>query len=323
MKTVDIIVPCFNEAEGLALFYQETDKVVSAVSGWSFRYILVNDGSRDGTLAVMRTLASAHPDKVKYLSFSRNFGKEAAMYAGLQHADADYVIIMDADLQHPPALIPKMVEAVEQGYDCAAASRLNRDGEKGLRSFLSGLFYKFSNAITEVEMPQNAVDFRMMSRQMVDAILSLSESERFSKGIFAWVGFETFWIPYENVERTVGTTKWSFKGLMKYALNGITSFTVVPLKMVRNMGIILCFASLVYILITLIKTWVNGIDVPGYASLLCVVLFLGGVLELSLGIVGEYIAHIYLEAKDRPIYILQETNITSLPGEKPHDQEAH
>ena len=315
MKTVDIIVPCYNEADGLDLFYQETEKVVSQISGYEFSYIFINDGSRDNSLSVMRALSAAHP-RVHYISFSRNFGKEAGMYAGLRNSTGDYVIIMDADLQHPPALIPQFVSAVEKGYECAAACRTTRSGEKGLRSFLSGLFYKFSNAMTEVKLPQNAVDFRMMSRKMVDAICSLSEVERFSKGIFAWVGFETKWIPYENVERAVGTSKWSFKGLVKYAIDGITAFTVKPLRMIRNMGILLFAVSLIYALVVFIKTLVKGVDVPGYASVVCLLLFLGGIIEFSVGIVGEYVSHIYLEAKDRPVYIIQETDLAE---GKPHE----
>ena len=310
MKTVDIVVPCYNEAEVLKAFLTETERVVSALSAYRFSYIFVNDGSKDATLPLLREM-SAENERVHYLSFSRNFGKEAAMYAGLKHTSGDYVIVMDADLQHPPALIPKMVAEIEAGHDCAAACRTNREGEKGLRSFFSGLFYGFSNRLSDVKMPQNAVDFRMMSRPMVDAILRLSEVERFSKGIFVWVGFDTVWIPYENVERTLGKSKWSFAGLMKYAIDGITSFTIKPLKIIRNLGVILFAFSILYILITFIKTLVTGIDVPGYASLLCVVLFLGGTIQLSVGIVGEYVAHIYLEAKDRPVYILQESDLAS------------
>ncbi len=315
MKTVDIIVPCYNEAEVLPHFFEETEKVTSQIDGFVFSYIFIDDGSRDGTLACLRRLSADCP-RVHYLSFSRNFGKEAAMFAGLRNASGDYCIVMDADLQHPPALIPRMVEEIGKGHDCAAACRTTREGEKGIRSWFSGLFYKFSNSLSDVKMVQNAVDFRMMSRQMVDAILELSEVERFSKGIFMWVGFDTVWIPYENVERTYGTSKWSFKGLAKYALDGITSFTIKPLKLVRNIGLILFVVSLIYIAVTLIKTLIMGIDVPGYASILCILLFLGGVIELSLGVVGEYIAHIYLEAKDRPIYIVKESDREYVNGAK-------
>lgn len=305
MKSVDIIVPCYNEAEGLAYFYVKTKSVVGAMEGYRFRFILVNDGSQDGTLQVMKELAGQFED-VSYLSFSRNFGKEAAMYAGLQAADADYVIIMDADLQHPPELIPKMAASIEQGHDCCAAMRTDREGESFLRSLFSRSFYWLSNRMTDVTMAQGAVDYRMMTRQMVDAIKSLSEKERFSKGIFAWVGFDTEWLPYENVERTIGTSKWSFRGLTRYAINGITSFSVVPLRMLSIIGITISFGAFIYILITLIQTMIYGIDVPGYVTTLCAVLFLGGLVELSLGIIGEYLAHIYMESKKRPIYLLKE-----------------
>lgn len=306
MKSVDIIVPCYNEAEGLAYFYVKTKSVVSAMKGYQFRFLLVNDGSKDETLQVMKDLSGQFED-VSYLSFSRNFGKEAAMYAGLQAADADYVIIMDADLQHPPELIPKMAASIEAGHDCCAAMRTDREGESPIRSMFSRTFYWLSNHMTDVTMAQGAVDYRMMTRQMVDAIKSLCEKERFSKGIFAWVGFDTEWLPYENVERTIGTSKWSFRGLTRYAINGITSFSVVPLRMLSIFGILISCCAFVYIIITLVQTLICGIDVPGYVTTLCAVLFLGGLIELSLGIIGEYLAHIYMESKKRPIYLLKES----------------
>ena len=271
-------------------------------------YIFVNDGSSDGTQAQIRALAALHPE-VHYISFSRNFGKEAAMYAGLLHSSGDLVAVMDADLQHPPALLPAMAAGIEEGYDCCAARRLDREGEGWLRRSLSSLYYRISNSLTDIRLEQNAVDFRMMTRQMVNAVLKLSESERFSKGIFAWVGFETKWIPYENIERQAGKSKWSLRSLARYALDGITSFSVKPLRAVRNMGILLCAGSLIYILAVLIKVLIRGVDVPGYTSTLCVLLFLGGVLELSMGIVGEYVAQIYIEAKDRPLFLIKETDI--------------
>lgn len=308
MTTVDIIVPCYNEEAVLPTFYAETQKVLDQIPGYDFRYILVNDGSRDSTLTEMRRLNAMHPH-VNFISFSRNFGKEAAMYAGLKYSSADLVIVMDADLQHPPAMIPDMLAGIrEGGHDCCAARRLTREGESRIRSFFSNLFYKLSNRLTDVQMEQSAVDFRVMTRQMVDAILKLSEVERFSKGIFAWVGFDTKWLPYKNVERTMGTTKWSFTGLVKYALSGITSFSVAPLRMVAIMGFCICLFAFIYIAATLIKTFIFGIDVPGYVTLLCFLLFLGGMIELSLGILGEYISHIYMEAKDRPICIIKETS---------------
>lgn len=315
MKTVDIVVPCYNEEEVLETFYQVTDGIVSAMAGYSFTYILVDDGSCDSTLTKMKELAAAH-DNVRYISFSRNFGKEAAMYAGLSHTTGDLVIVMDADLQHPPAMIPEMMKGIEEGYDCAAARRTTRAGESKIRSAFSNLFYRLSNHMTDVKMPQAAVDFRIMTRQMVDSILKLSEVERFSKGIFAWVGFDTKWYPYENVERTMGTTKWSFRGLFKYAIDGITSFSIAPLRLVSGVGFVISIVAFIYILITLIQTLIFGIDVPGYVTTLCAVLFLGGIIELSIGILGEYIAHIYMEAKDRPIYIVKQTNLDLHESEK-------
>lgn len=314
MKTVDIIVPCYNEEACLPAFYEETQKILGQISGYSFTYILVNDGSQDGTLSRMKELAAAH-SHVRYLSFSRNFGKEAAMYAGLKYSVGDLIILMDADLQHPPALIPDMLQGIEEGHDCCAARRTDRNGESKIRSFFSRTFYRISNRMTDVRMAQGAVDFRVMTRQVVDSILRLSEVERFSKGIFAWVGFDTKWFPYENIERTIGTTKWSFWGLFKYALNGITAFSIAPLRIVTGMGFMISVFAFLYILITIVKTLITGIDVPGYTTTLCAVLFLGGIIELSIGILGEYISHIYMEAKDRPIFIVKETNLDEKPLE--------
>ncbi len=316
MNTVDIIVPCYNEADGLELFYSETMKTLQKLQmhpdffsniqkKYSFRFLFVNDGSSDATLEVMSSLARRFP-RISYLSFSRNFGKEAAMYAGLQASTADYVIIMDADLQHPPALIPQMIASLEAGHDCCAAMRTSRKGESPIRSFFSRSFYHINNQLTDVTLAYGAVDYRMMTRQMVDAILKLCEVQRFSKGIFAWVGFDTEWIPYENVERTVGTSKWSFRSLSRYAIDGITSFSVVPLRILSVFGGIISLAAFLYIVITLAQTFLYGISVPGYVTTLCAVLFLGGLIELSLGILGEYIAHIYLETKHRPVYLLKE-----------------
>ncbi len=308
MSSVDIVVPCYNEEAVLETFYRVTEDIVSSMAGYVFTYIFVDDGSQDSTLSIMKGLAKDHGN-VRYLSFSRNFGKEAAMYAGLKHSSGDLVIVMDADLQHPPAMIPEMMKGIEEGYDCAAARRTTRAGESRIRSAFSNLFYRLSNHMTDVKMPQAAVDFRIMTRQMVDSILELSEVERFSKGIFAWVGYETKWYPYENVERTLGTTKWSFKSLFKYAVSGITSFSIAPLRLVSGMGFLISIIAFIYIIVTLIQTLIFGIDVPGYVTTLCAVLFLGGIIELSIGILGEYIAHIYMEAKDRPIYIIKQTNI--------------
>ena len=318
MTSVDIIVPCYNEEEVVETFYRVTDGVVASMTGYQFTYIFVDDGSSDATLSKLYGLAKAHPN-VRYLSFSRNFGKEAAMYAGLKNSSGDLVIIMDADLQHPPAMIPAMMKGIEEGYDCSAARRTSRQGESRIRSAFSSLFYKISNRMSDVKMPQAAVDFRIMTRQMVDSILELSEVERFSKGIFAWVGYKTKWYPYENVERTLGTTKWSFRGLFKYAVDGITSFSIAPLRLVSGMGFLISCVAFIYIIITLIQTLIFGIDVPGYVTTLCAVLFLGGIIELSIGILGEYIAHIYMETKDRPIYIIKESNLDHKKGSSQHD----
>lgn len=306
--TVDVIVPCYNEAEGLNVFYEETSKILEQIKDYSFTFILIDDGSKDTTLKVMKELAANYTN-VKYVSFSRNFGKEAGMYAGLKYSSGDYVIVMDADLQHPPFLIPEMIHGIEEGYDCVAARRTNRKGESKIRSLFSRTFYKLSNRMTDIELVQGAVDFRIMSRQMVNSILDLAEVQRFSKGIFEWVGYDTKWIPYENIERAIGTTKWSFWGLFKYAVDGITAFSVTPLRMVTGVGFFISIIAFIYTAITIFQTLIFGIKVPGYVTTLSAVLFLGGIIEFSIGILGEYIGHIYMESKDRPIFITKQTNI--------------
>ena len=313
-KTIDIIVPCYNEQDVLNMFYTELSKVIDTIHDYDCRCIFVDDGSRDNTLLILRSLAEQH-ENVNYISFSRNFGKEAGMYAGLQHSTADYVIIMDADLQHPPTMIPDMIAGVNEGYDCCAARRTTRKGEAPVRSFFSRMFYKLNRKMTNIDLVQGAVDFRIMTRQMVDAVLSLSERQRFSKGIFSWVGFKTKWLPYENVERPLGQTKWSFWGLFKYAVDGITCFSITPLRFVTGLGFLISIFAFIYIIITLVQTFIFGIDTPGYVTTLCAILFLGGIVEISIGILGEYIAHIYMEVKERPIYILKDTNLP-LGGQK-------
>lgn len=310
-KSIDLVVPCFNEQDVLEVFYKETENVIKDFINYKFNYIFVDDGSLDNTLSIIKTLAE-NDIKVKYISFSKNFGKEAAMYAGMKNSTSDLIIIMDADLQHPPALIGKMIVEIENGYDCCAAQRITRTGESRIRSFFSRLFYKISNKITDVQIVYGAVDYRIMTRQMVNAVLQLSEVQRFSKGIFSWVGFNTKWIPYENIERTIGQTKWSFWGLFKYAVDGITAFSTVPLRLVSVTGFIISLIALIYIFIILTQTFVYGIDVPGYASTVVIVLFIGGIIELSIGILGEYISRIYMESKRRPIFILKQTNIQNI-----------
>lgn len=308
MKTIDLVVPCYNEEAGLEHFVLETNKVIETLPEYRFRYVLVNDGSKDKTYLVMKNLAKRF-NNVKYISFSRNFGKEAAMYAGLQHTTADYVVVMDADLQHPPRLFPQMIEALEkEGYDCCATKRAEREGESAFRGIFSKLFFKISNKLTDVKMPYGAMDYRMMTRQMVDSILELGEVQRFSKGIFSWVGFNTKWISFKTVDRELGTSTWKFSSLFKYAIDGITCFSVAPLRFTAIVGAIIFFISLIYILITLIQTLFFGITTPGYVTTLCAVLFLGGITEMSIGILGEYIGRIYMESKDRPIYIIKHSN---------------
>lgn len=308
MKTVDIIVPCFNEQEVLSKFYDTTNSIVEKIYGYSFHFIFVNDGSNDDTLLLMKGLKSSYKN-VDYISFSRNFGKEAAMYAGLEHSTGDYVIVMDADLQHPPALIPRMIEGVAAGHDCCAAYRTTRTGENRFRSFLSHQFYKLNNKLTNVQMPYGAVDFRIMSRQMIDAIMELPEVQRFSKGIFCYVGFDTEWIPYENIERELGSTKWRLRSLVSYAVDGITAFSIAPLHLVSMMGIFISLVAIIYGLYIFAKTLILGVDLPGYASTIILLLLLGGIIELSLGIIGEYIARIFVQAKNRPIYIARENTL--------------
>ena len=308
IKTIDIIVPCYNEEDVLKLFYEESSKVTDNISDYSCRYIFVDDGSRDKTLSILMELSKEH-ENVKYISFSRNFGKEAAMYAGLDLSTGDYVVIMDADLQHPPTMIPDMIKGIQEGYDCCAARRTTRKGEAPVRSLFSRMFYRVNKKMTNIDLVQGAVDFRIMTRQMVDSVLELSERQRFSKGIFSWVGFKTKWLPYENVERPLGSTKWSFWGLFKYAIDGITSFSITPLRIVTGMGFLISIFAFIYSIVTLIKTIIFGIDVPGYTTTLCAILFLGGIIELSIGVLGEYIANIYMEVKNRPLYILKDTNL--------------
>ena len=308
---VTIIVPCYNEEAALPYFLeaiQKTETEMTAAYGCGFELLFVNDGSKDGTLSVLRRYANEMPN-VRYLSFSRNFGKEAAMYAGLREAKGDYVVIMDADLQHPPAMLPEMYEGLQSGeYECVAARRESRKGEPPIRSFFARCFYKLINRISDTEIVDGACDFRMMTRQMVDAIVSMGEYNRFSKGIFGWVGFRTKWLPYENVERVAGETKWSFWKLLLYSLQGIVGFSTVPLAIASVLGILLCFVSFLMVLYIIVKTLLFGDPVSGWPSLACMVMFMGGIQLLCMGILGQYLAKTYLETKHRPIYILAETD---------------
>jgi glycosyltransferase involved in cell wall biosynthesis len=308
---VSIIVPCYNEEAALPYFLKEIKKTEAELQnayGCRFELIFINDGSKDNTLSVLRDFAKNDPS-VRYLSFSRNFGKEAAMYAGLKHATGGYVALMDADLQHPPSMLSEMYEGLRSGeYDCVAARRMHRNGEPPLRSFFARCFYKLINKISDTEIVDGACDFRMMTRQMVDAILSMGEYNRFSKGIFGWVGFRTKWLPYENVERVAGETKWSFWSLLLYSMQGIVGFSTVPLALASVLGVVLCIIALIMVIYIIVKTLMFGDPVSGWPSLACMVMFMGGIQLFCIGILGQYLAKTYLETKHRPIYILAETN---------------
>ena len=307
MALITIVVPCYNEEQALPLFYQEITRVAQEMAPVDFEFLFVDDGSKDNTLPVLRSLAEADK-RVRFLSFSRNFGKEAGMLAGLQHAKGDFVALMDADLQDPPSLLPELYHAVTQeGYDCAATRRTNRQGEPPIRSFFARQFYRLINRISDADIVDGARDYRLMRRSVVNAILSLGEYNRFSKGIFGWVGFKTKWVPYENVERVAGETKWSFWKLFRYSLEGIVGFSTVPLAMASVLGVVLCLAAAVAILVIVVKTLLFGDPVGGWPSMMCAILFLGGVQLLSIGILGQYLAKTYLETKKRPVYLVRET----------------
>ena len=312
MKTIEIIVPCYNEEECVELFYTRICEVFEQLKDYQFLITYIDDGSRDKTLEKIKKLAdTALEGKVQYLSFSRNFGKEAAIYAGFSNSTGDYVALMDADLQHPPELLIKMLHAIEEeGYDCASARRVSRKGEPPVRSALARAFYHLIGKVTVIDLVPGSTDYRLMKRQMVEAIVSMPESERFTKGLYAWVGFQNKWIEYENVERAAGKTKWRFGGLLRYAYSGFVSFATTPLRGVVYLGLIIVLLSLVAA-IWLFVSAVNGsADTrTGYASLMIVILFLGGVIITILGMIGEYLARIYMEVKNRPKYIEKESNI--------------
>ena len=308
-KLISVIVPCYNEQEVLRLFYDEISSVAGKMSAYDFEFIFVNDGSRDNTLNICKELA-AKDERVKYISFSRNFGKEAGIYAGFEKAKGDLVCMMDADLQDPPSLLPEMVKVIEEdGYDSVATRRVTRKGEPPIRSFFAGMFYKLMNKISKTEIVDGARDYRLMTRQFVNSLLSLGEYNRFSKGLFGWVGYQTKWLEYENVERAAGETKWSFWKLLLYSIEGIMAFSTVPLAISAVMGILFCAMAFVLILFIIVKTLAFGDPVAGWPSTACIILFVGGVQLFCVGILGQYLAKTYLEVKGRPIYICKETNI--------------
>jgi len=307
MEKISIIVPCYNEEEALPIFYEEICKTADLMKKINFEFIFVNDGSKDKTLKTLRELAKKDK-RVRFLSFSRNFGKEAAMLAGFEHATGDYVAVMDADLQDPPSLLPEMLKAIkEEEYDCVATRRVTRKGEPIIRSFFARMFYKLINKISKAEIVDGARDYRLMTKQMVDAILSMKEYNRFSKGIFGWVGFETKWLEYENIERVAGTTKWSFWKLFLYSLEGIVGFSTVPLTLASVFGMLFIIASFIIIVVIIAKTLIFGDPTSGWPSLACIIFFVTGIQLFCIGIIGQYLSKTYLETKNRPIYILKET----------------
>ncbi len=304
---VSIIVPCYNEQESLPIFYEEVIGVLNNIP-CEYEILFVNDGSKDNTLAVIKEFADRN-QMVKYISFSRNFGKEAAMYAGFCNVNGDYTAVMDADMQDPPKLLPEMIQILEEGdYDSVATRRENRIGEPVIRSRFARLFYHIINKISDADIVDGARDFRLMKKGMVDAIVQMGEYNRFSKGIFGWVGFRTFWLPYENQERVAGETKWNFWGLTKYALDGIINFSQVPLSFASWFGVIMTMCSFLAVVFIVIRKLLFDDPVQGWTSLVCIITFIGGIQLFCLGIMGQYIAKTYLEVKKRPHYIISDSN---------------
>lgn len=302
MDKISVIVPCYNEEESLPLFYKEINKIVKKMSNVSFELIFVDDGSRDKTLNTIKEF-SKDDDNVRYISFSRNFGKEAAMFAGLKKSSGNYVVIMDADLQHPPVLLKEMYKAVsEEGYDCCAGKRVDRTGEGKIRNFLSHTFYKVMQKMCKMDMSDGCGDFRMMSRQMVDAILELKEYNRYMKGLFSFVGFDTKWIEFHNVQRAAGNSKWNFSKLFAYAMEGMFSFSTAPIVWISNIGTAIMISSILMTLFGLL------VHVTSMFHLVCLILFLSGLQMLFVAILGQYTTKDYMESKQRPIYIVKETS---------------
>ncbi|MFU0826444.1 MAG: Bactoprenol glucosyl transferase-like protein from prophage CPS-53 [Lachnoclostridium sp.] len=306
-KKLSLIIPCYNEHEVLPVFYKEVTKVCTEI-GCDYELIFINDGSSDDSLDILKNFSNIDYH-VNYLSFSRNFGKEAAMYAGFCNAEGDYIAVMDADMQDPPSLLPQMVKLLESGeYDSVATRRISREGEPPIRSLFARKFYKLINKISDSDIVDGARDFRLMKREMVDAIVKMSEYNRFSKGIFGWIGFKTYWLPYENVERVAGGTKWKFWKLFKYAIDGIINFSEVPLSIASWFGVVITGLDFVFLIFIVIRRLVFGDPVDGWASLICVIGFIGGIQLFCMGIMGQYIAKTYSEVKNRPHYIISETN---------------
>ncbi len=308
MKKISLVIPCYNEEESLKYLYKELERVSGEMSNYGFEYIFVDDGSTDNTLKNLKELA-AYDNKTTYISFSRNFGKESAMYAGLCNATGDYVAIMDADMQDPPSLLPEMVTYLESGeYDSVATRRVSRKGEPKIRSFFARRFYKLINRWSDADIADGARDFRLMTRDMAQAIVKMGERNRFSKGIFGWIGYKTKWLEYENVERVAGETKWSFWSLFKYSLEGIVNFTNAPLSIASVFGFIFTIIAFIAIIFIMIRKFIWGDPVSGWPSLVCIIVFLSGVQMFCIGIIGQYLSKTYLEVKERPHYIISESN---------------
>ena len=308
-ELISLIVPCYNEEPSLPYFWEQTAAVMAKMDYLDFEVIFVNDGSKDKTLEVLRSLAEAD-SRVKYISFSRNFGKEAAMFAGLEHAKGDYAAVMDADLQDPPALLEQMYHAVTQeGYDSAATRRVTRKGEPAIRSFFARMFYRIINKMADVEIVDGARDFRLMNRKFLNALLELKERNRFSKGLFGWVGFKTKWLEFENVERVAGETKWSFWKLFKYSIEGIVAFTTTPLTIASVMGFFMCMLALCSTVFIVVRKLIFGDPVSGWASTASIITFIGGIQLFFMGVFGQYLAKAYTEIKNRPIYLVAESNL--------------
>lgn len=305
---LSVIVPCFNEQDSVDIFYKEIINYLHDLHSL-YEIIFIDDGSRDNTLEKIKNLSELD-NNVKYISFSRNFGKEAALYAGLKKSEGDYVVVMDVDLQDPPKLLPKMLEIIQNcEYDIVGTRRVSRKGEPVIRSFFARLFYKFINAVSDIKLVDGARDYRLMTRQVTDSILELDEYNRFSKGLFTWVGFKTYWIEYENIERAVGETSWSFWGLLKYSIEAIVSFSTVPLSLSTFFGVLFSLVSFVAILFIILKNLLYSNPVPGWPSTVCLILFVSGIQLISIGILGKYLEKTYIETKNRPIFIIKETNL--------------
>lgn len=308
-EKLSLVVPAYNEEEALPIFYREARKVEEQLPQVEIEYLFVDDGSVDGTMDVIRRLHEEDP-RVHYVSFSRNFGKEAAIYAGLENAAGDYVAILDADLQDPPALLPEMLRIVtEEGYDCVGSRRVSRKGEPPIRSWFARMFYRIMNRISSADVVDGARDFQLMNRKVVSAILSMKEYNRFSKGIFGWVGFKKKWLEYENIERAAGETKWSFWKLLFYALDGIVAFSTMPLVIASVMGILFCVLAFAAIIFIIIRTLVFGDPTSGWPSMVCIIMLVSGVQLLCIGILGQYMAKTYLETKRRPLYLVEEARL--------------